>query len=145
MLSFVTEAGPTVREAIAWMLRSYARVKSEKVARGYWQVPRSFGLLETVGERMALTTDGATYLETPRAEILLPILCRSVAGFKELLETLRERSLTADEGLKLLNTALGVGWESDAQVRFRFGWLENLGVARQHEGRWALAPNDAGG
>ena len=49
MLRFVTESGPTVRDAIDWMLSRFDRVNSEKVARGYWQVPRSFGLPETVG------------------------------------------------------------------------------------------------
>lgn len=138
MLSYVAESGPTVRDAIGWMLRQFDRVNSEKVARGYWQVPRSFGLLETVGERIALTPDGASYLETPRPEVLLPLLRKAVAGFDELLAELGEHALSADDGLKLLNDALGVGWESDAQVRFRLGWLENLGVVVRRGGRWEL-------
>lgn len=140
MLSYVAESGPTVRDAIGWMVDRFGRVKSENVARGYWQVPRSFGLLETIGERMALTADGASYLETPRPEILLSLLRKSVAGFDELLRGLSERALSAEEGLSLLKEGLGVGWESDAQVRFRLGWLENLGAVVQRAGHWELVP-----
>jgi hypothetical protein len=46
--------------------------------------------------------------------------------------------------LKLLTEALGVAWESDAQVKFRFGWLENLGAVAQHGGRWELVRGRAG-
>jgi Restriction endonuclease/HB1, ASXL, restriction endonuclease HTH domain len=44
MLSFVASEAPTVPEAIKWMIDTFDRVSSEKVARGYWQVPRNFGL-----------------------------------------------------------------------------------------------------
>jgi hypothetical protein len=138
MLSYVAESGPTVRDAIAWMIRRFDRVNSEKVARGYWQVPRSFGLLETIGERLALTADGATYLEARDPEALLSLVRKSVAGVDELLAELSHRALTAEDGLRLLNGTLGVSWESDAQVKFRLGWLENLGVAIQRGGRWEL-------
>ena len=138
MLGYVADASPTVRDAISWLLQRFDRVNSEKVARGYWQVPRSFGLLETVGERMALTADGAAYLESPDSDNLLQLLRSSVAGFDELLIALRGHPLTADEGLKLLNEALDVEWESDAQVKFRLGWLENLGVVSQRSGHWEL-------
>lgn len=145
MLTYVAESGPTVRDAIDWLLRRFDRVNSEKVARGYWQVPRSFGLLQTVGERMALTPDGVSYLETPRSEVLLPILQKSVAGFDELLAELEKRTLSSEDGLQLLNGALGVAWESEAQVKFRLGWLENLGVVAQRDGRWALKAQIAAG
>jgi hypothetical protein len=120
------------------MIRRFDRVNSEKVARGYWQVPRSFGLLETIGERLALTADGATYLEARDPEALLSLVRKSVAGVDELLAELSHRALTAEDGLRLLNGTLGVSWESDAQVKFRLGWLENLGVAIQRGGRWEL-------
>jgi hypothetical protein len=144
MLRYVAESGPTVRDAIDWMLRRFDRVNSEKVARGYWQVPRSFGLMETVGERLALTADGALYLDSPRREVLLRLLRESVAGFDELVAALDAGTLTTADGLTLLNQTLGVGWESDAQVKFRLGWLENLGVVVQRSGRWQLASNGPG-
>jgi hypothetical protein len=144
MLRYVAESGPTLRDAIDWMLRQFDRVKSEKVARGYWQVPRSFGLMETIGERLALTADGALYLDSPRGEVLLGLLRESVAGFDELVAALEAGTLTTAEGLTLLNETLGVGWESDAQVKFRLGWLENLGVVVQRGGQWQLASNGPG-
>jgi hypothetical protein len=54
------------------------------------------------------------------------------------MAALKEGPLTAGEALKLLNEALGVQWESDAQVKFRLGWLENLGVVSQRSGQWDL-------
>ena len=138
MLRYVAGSGPTMRDAIEWMLRQFDRLNSEKVARGYWQVPRSFGLLETVGERMQLTADGSTYIESGDSDLLVAFIRQSVAGFDELLEALHEGSVSTDEGLILLNEKLGVGWESDAQVKFRLSWLENLGVVTQDNGRWRL-------
>ncbi len=49
--------------------------------------------------------------------------------------------LSADDGLSVLTESLGVASESDAQVKFRLGWLENLGVATQRGGRWELVRN----
>ena len=40
--------------------------------------------------------------------------------------------------MALLNSVLGVSWESDAQVRFRLGWLENLGLVVHKGGVWTL-------
>ena len=56
-------------------------------------------------------------------------------------EALHEGSISTDEGLILLNEKLGVGWESDAQVKFRLSWLEDLGVVTQANGRWR--PHDS--
>ena len=69
------------------------------------------------------------------------MLRKSVAGFDELLAALGTGTLSTAEGLTLLNETLGVGWESDAQVKFRLGWLENLGVVVQRSGRWHLGSN----
>lgn len=139
MLRYVASAAPSLREATGWMLKSFERVNSEKVARGYWQVPRSFGLLETVGERLQLTADGASYIEAPEAELLVSIMRKNVAGVDELLDILAVGSLDTSEATSLLNDRLGVRWESDAQTRFRLLWLENLGVAVQRDGRWRRA------
>lgn len=144
MLTFVAESGPTMREAIAWMIERWDRVNSEKTARSYWQVPRSFGLLETVGEHIALTADGATYLASPAADLLLALLRKFVAGFDELLAELEKGPMTAEVALDMLTATLGVTWESDAQVRFRLGWLENLGVVVQQGGAWkSVSPGSA--
>lgn len=118
-------------------------MNSEKVVRGYWQVPRSFGLRETVGEPLQLTADGAAYVDGHDADVLVAQLRKSVAGFEELLDALGERSLAVDEALILHNAQLGVGWESDAQVKFRLTSLENFGVAEQRDGRWRLRSRGA--
>ena len=64
-----------------------------------------------------------------------------MAGFDELLAELDQHVLSADDGLRVLTESLGVEWESDAQVKFRLAWLENLGVAKQRGGRWELVRN----
>ena len=67
---------------------------------------------------------------------LLDVLREEVAGITELLAMLEARPMTSIEALAPLNEALGVSWETDAQVRFRLGWLENLGAAVQTAGIW---------
>jgi hypothetical protein len=139
MLQYVTETAPTMTNAISWMKESYPKVTSDKVSRGYWQVPRSFGLIETQGEHLGLTAVGAGYLDDLTTAHLLIVVSDEVAGFDELLATLKQRPLTPAEALALLNDALGLSWETDAQIRFRLGWLENLGVAVQTADRWKYA------
>lgn len=138
MLRFVASAAPTMAEAVAWMLRDFPLVSSTKVARGYWQVPKSFGLVETDGERLALTTEGATYLKDASPELLLASATRKVLGIKELLDYLAERPHTMEQLLERMRTDLGVAWETDIQVGYRLGWLENMTVASPDGEVWAL-------
>jgi predicted transport protein len=138
MLGFVASTGPTMAEAVAWMIQDFPPVSSGKVARGYWQVPKSFGLVETDGEHLALTTEGAAYLKDGSPELLLASATRNVLGISELLEYLRERPHTAEEILERMRSELGVSWETDLQVGFRLGWLENLGIAATDGDSWSL-------
>ena len=136
MLSFVAGEAPTMPEAIKWMIDSFDRVSSEKVARGYWQVPRNFGLTESEGEQLAVTSAGAEYLSDLTAPRLYALAESNVAGFAELLAALREGPRTPAELLAHLNEVLGTAWETEAQIRFRLGWLENLGLADVHGDAW---------
>jgi hypothetical protein len=123
-------------EAIKWLIDSFDRVSSEKVARGYWQVPRNFGLTETEGEQLAVTTAGAEYLSDPTSPRLYALAESNVMGFSELLAALREGPRTPAELLVHLNKTLGFAWQTEAQVRFRLGWLENLGLVLAHGDAW---------
>jgi len=139
MLQHVADAAPSVDEATSWLVGTFESASSEKVARGYWQVARSFGLIEPSGEHLALTVDGAEYLDDPTAARLFQIIDSHTAGFSEIVSLLGEAgSVTSQELLRHLRTELGVAWETDAQVKFRMGWLENLGIARPETGGWAL-------
>ena len=138
MLRHVADEAPTMEEAIRWLVDSFERTSSEKTARGYWQVPRSFGLLETQGEQLTLTADGATYITQPTPDVLLELLKENVAGFTEMLEYLAERPHQVEELLERFRADLGVTWETDAQINFRLGWLENLGAAESHGDSWRL-------
>lgn len=130
MLPFIASAGPTLGEAVAWLIQEFPPVSSEKVARGYWQVPRSLGLVETDGEHLALTTEGATYLKDGSSQVLLASAKSNVFGITELLGYLRERPHTTEEILERMRSELGVTWETDLQVGYRLGWLENMGIVR---------------
>ena len=60
MLRYVAEHAPKMTEAIGWMIQSYDRVASPRVARGYWDsVLKPFGLVRADGERLVATADGA--------------------------------------------------------------------------------------
>jgi hypothetical protein len=136
MLGFVASEAPTMPQAIRWLIDSFDRVSSEKVARGYWQVPRNFGLTELEGEQLAVTTAGAEYLSDPTSPRLYALAESNIAGFSELLSALREGPHSAAELLFYLNKVLGFAWETEAQIRFRLGWLENLGLAEAHGDVW---------
>lgn len=138
MLRFVANEGPTMAEAVTWLLRDFAQVSSEKVARGYWQVPKNFGLVEAHGEHLALTTEGAAYLKDGSSPFLLARAEQNILGMTELLQYLKERPHTIEELLGRLREDLGISWETDVQVGFRLGWLENLGAAALEGDSWSL-------
>ena len=76
-----------------WMLGQFDRLNSEKVARGYWQVPRSFGLARD--RRRANAVDGgrrSTYAESgDSGPASWRFIRQSVAGFDELLAALHAK------------------------------------------------------
>lgn len=139
MADHVAAEAPTVQQAITWLITTYEKASSEKVARGYWQVPRSFGLIDLNGEQLTLTVEGAEYHDEPTTNHLLALMRRHAAGFDEILSHLADRSCTTEELLQHQRNDLGVTWETDAQIRFRMGWLENVGVVREDNGHWRLA------
>ena len=138
MLHFVATAGPTMAEAVAWMIRDFPPVESEKFARGCWQVPRSYGLVETDGERLTLTTEGAAYLKDTSSRILLDAAEKNVLGVTEILKYLAEGPKTSEAILERMRTELGVSWKTGLQVEFRLGWLENMGIASADGDSWTL-------
>ena len=143
MLQFVAEQAPRMVDAVEWMIRSFGAVTSEKVARSYWRVPKSLGMLQTDGERLALTAEGAEYLKDRSPVVLLQIILSKVLGVREVLQYLSERPHTMEELLARLQAELGVEWETDTQVLWRVGWLEVLGAAWHEGSLWQEARNEA--
>lgn len=136
MLTFVASEAPSMPDAIKWLISNYDRVSKEKVARSYWRVLRSFGLIESQGEQLAATAVGAEYLADATPTRLFALAESNVAGFSEIMAALREGPRTTAELLAYINDALGFTWETDAQVRFRLYWLENLGMAKVQGDIW---------
>jgi hypothetical protein len=90
------------------------------------------------GEHIAVTAMGAEYLDDPSSNALLAVARRTVAGFDEILDALAAGGQSTSDLLALLKERLGVNWETEAQVKFRLGWLENLGRVDEHDGFWNL-------
>ena len=61
MLKHIGAEGPSMKDAIDWLIQTFDRVGSQKTARGYWQVLRSFGLIDTEGEQLVVTALGTEY------------------------------------------------------------------------------------
>jgi hypothetical protein len=139
LLRFIAETAPTTQAAAQWIIDHYKTVSSDKVARGYLAgVLRPFGLIETEGEQLVLTSDGTEYLANPTSQALLSLACHNVAGFEEILEALQPGPKSSAQLLDILRAELGVTWQTDAQVRWRLLWLANLGAAEEDSGSWRL-------
>jgi hypothetical protein len=136
MLKHVAAEGPSMKDAIEWLIEAFDRVGSKKTARGYWQVLRSFGLIDNQGELTIVTALGSEYLDDPTNERLLDVARTRVVGINELLDWLGTEPRSVDELLALFREHLGVEWESTAQIQFRLGWLSVLGAAASSQGRW---------
>jgi Restriction endonuclease/HB1, ASXL, restriction endonuclease HTH domain len=142
MLAFVASEAPRMPDAIKWLISSYDRVSKETVARSYWRVLRVFGLIESQGEQLAATAVGAEYLADPTPARLFALAESNVAGFSEIMAALREGPRTTAELLALINDSLGFAWETEAQVRFRLYWLENLGMAKGQGDIWEASASE---
>ena len=139
MLRHIKESAPTVSRMVSWIIENFEKVSSDKVARGYIaSVLKPFDLVETQGEQLVLTATGVEYLDDPTADALLEIMKLNVAGFDEILEVLTQGSASSAELLTTLQEKLGVAWETDIQVDFRLGWLQNVGRVKEVAGRWQL-------
>ncbi len=139
LLRFIAETAPTTQAAAQWIVEHFGNVSSEKVARGYLaSVLRPFGLIETQGEQLVLTSDGTEYLANPTSQALLTLACHNVAGFDEILEALQADPKSSAQQLDILRAELGVTWQTDAQIRWRLQWLANLGSVKEDSGRWRL-------
>lgn len=143
MLQHVADDGPTMQDAIDWLITAFDRVASTKTARGYWQVLRSFGLIDTDGEQLVVTARGAEYRDEPTNDVLLSIAKERVLGITEMLGWLSESSMTPEDLLERFRVELDVGWESLAQIQFRLGWLAVLDAATSSAGRWQADSNPA--
>lgn len=139
MLRHVSAAAPTLEQAIEWMIATYEKVDSRKTAKGYWKVPRSFGLTEMDGEQLTLTAEGVEYLADPTEAALLAQMQLHVAGVDDVLERLDEGPASNPELLELMKERIGVSWETDAQVNWRMRWLTLCGVVVADPAGWRAA------
>jgi hypothetical protein len=131
MLTYVSEAEPTLDDFVRWMIDTFERVNSPKSARSYIEVLRLARVIEARGERLVPSADGAAYLASTDSEDLYSITRENIAGFDELMARLTEGPLTVSEATALLNDALGTGWSTDAQATYRLQWLESFGKVRR--------------
>jgi hypothetical protein len=107
--------------------------------RGYFaSVLRPLGLIATDGDRLLVTASGTAYLDDPSDQALLKIARTTVAGFDEILARLETGPASTQDLYAHLRSELGVTWETDAQVRFRLGWLEILGAVDGSSAEWRL-------
>lgn len=140
MLTFVSEAEPTLDELIDWILETFPTVRSRKSGKGYIEVPRLAGLIETRSDRLVLTTGAATYLASADSDDLFRTVASSIAGLEETLDRVREEPIETGDVTKFLNQTLGTAWETDAQATWRLRWLESFGKITRSGDRWVAKP-----
>jgi hypothetical protein len=139
MLLYIAAEAPTTSSAVAWVIENFDRVSSPRVVRGYFaSVLRPLGLIATDGDRLLVTASGTAYLDDPSDQALLKIARTTVAGFDEILARLETGPASTQDLYAHLRSELGVTWETDAQVRFRLGWLEILGAVDGSSAEWRL-------
>ena len=143
MLTFVSEAEPTLDEFIAWTIGAFERVNSRKTAKGYIEMVRLAGLIEPRADRLVLTSDAASYLASTDQEDLYRTMCDNIAGLEETLDRIHEAPATLPELTAFLNGRLGIEWDTDAQAGWRVQWLESFGkVTRSGDKFLATEPDD---
>jgi hypothetical protein len=119
---------PENKEFDARLRESFPSVST--TAPSYRQVLRVVGFVRTEGGRVALTSDGRSFLRAQRKSILAALLLRRVAGIQEIIEVLAAGALRVDE-LRIHLGARGFAWDRTSQVRYRLRWMEAGGLVRR--------------
>lgn len=122
--------------AIEKKVSEHFRLTGLKTTHSYLRVIHSLGLIEIVGETIYPTPEGQKYLHSQNPNLIYDSLIQRIEGCDLLLETLRERPLRISVILERLNAEGNYSWATQAQVRYRLRWLEEVGaICRIGKGR----------
>ena len=106
-----------------WVFKNYERVTKQTVVRSYLRsVLHSMGVIDFDGERVVLTAAGER-LKTRTADAVFALLKENILGTEEIMTALAAGLQDISTVLKHLIKALGVSWETEHQVQYRFDWL----------------------
>jgi len=126
---------PPVEEFIGRLQSRFPKVASKKTANGYLRVLVALGSAKIEGGRVAITPQGRAFAETGDITIAQKALRERIVGVEEVLRAITEHPRSAQE-LRDVLAAVGLTWETDAQLRFRMQWLESTGLVQLRNGRY---------
>lgn len=109
----VSDAHEGLKNAISKVLTDAAwqRCRVHFMCNLLSTVPKGAEQIETVGEQIGFTADGAEYLTDPSTEGLATLMSRNVAGVDEILLRLEQGPESMEGLLTLVRDDLGVQWE----------------------------------
>lgn len=127
-LLFVKGKTPSHEEFLDWFKDSFEKVESESTINGYIRVIRKLELVEKEDNKYELSNSGKRYLENEDNKFLFEVLDSRILGFEDLLSSLVEDEKSIEELNDMLLTKFDLGWEENAQTKWRMYWLMSLGL-----------------
>ncbi len=129
LLQAIKDGINTNDKLVAWFLKNFENVNSDKTSGGYARVPRTMGLVNVENGIFFLSEEGEHYLKSKDVDFLFEVINKYVFGFEEILEFLSfsEEPQKEQDILDYLSENHDVEWTTFAQVTFRLMWLMNLG------------------
>ncbi len=131
---------PTSQSLVTWLRNNYKLTPGS--AEGKENFLRKGGILEYTNGLLYLTKQASRWYETHDDGILIALLHSRVQFVGELLAELRTQPRSTEE-LRQAAKALGLNWDSKAQVQRRRGWLQSAKLI-EPIGSGRLAITDAG-
>lgn len=116
----------TVAELQTSLVRRFD-LKGHRTSISYLRVVHSLGLIEIVGKSIYLTPTGIAFLNSEDPGIIRQALLDRIEGCDLMLDILADRPLRISVLLLKLNEAGKYSWATQAQVRYRLRWLEEVG------------------
>ena len=112
---------------------------SEASARAYVVILRRMGFVEIENKIFNLTYLAKEFTETKEADVIIRLILRNVALFREVVEKVIEhKEVDVEELRDYLEKTYEVDWQSPEQTIYRLKWLWKLGYGKFSKNKFTL-------
>lgn len=112
---------------------------SETSSRAYVVILRRMGFVEIEDKTFNLTYLSKEFTETKETDIVIRLILRNVALFREVIEkVIEQKEVDAEELREYLEKTYEVDWQSTEQTIYRLKWLWKLGYGKFSKNKFTL-------
>ena len=142
MLEFVENESPTESELREWLCENLGD-RHESTLDTYLRFIQQLDLIEKIGDRFQITSEGKYLLETEDADLIFVKLIDIVKGFEEILSMLKGQPLSLSEIAINLRPEFPDYKLPESVVIKHLQWLQCIGYVKQSNNEYKLTERGA--